>query len=375
MQPIQELVPWQSTENLLAYPVLTGPGARSAWRDLSKPFPRVVLLADAKVWELYRDSLPGMEALPRWEVSGGEGAKTWTQLGQVLDFLAQAGASRDSLLLTLGGGSISDLGGLAASLFKRGVAVAHLPTTLLGQVDASIGGKTAINLASGKNLVGSFHAPRFVLADPDFLPSLPQTEWQSGLGEVVKSAMLAQAPVWSWLGEQAEALRTPAAVDPETLARIVAACVVTKAQWIQPDPTESHARKALNLGHTFGHAIEHAAGFGQVPHGVAVAFGLRLAVAASARTGRLTRPELAGELDERLEALGLPLRWTDWLPPETSAPVPEWTLDALRAGMHHDKKGQAGAPRFVLPLDIGRVLWDVPLDPLVLDGLWAEFLG
>lgn len=370
MHPIQELVPWQSTENLLAYPVLTGAEARLAWRDLVRPFARVALVADEHVWALHGASMPGLEELPRHLVPAGEKAKTWAQLGSLLDFLGHAQASRDSLLLTLGGGSVSDLGGLAASLFKRGMAVAHIPTTLLGQVDAAIGGKTAVNLDAGKNLVGTFHAPRFVLADPAFLRTLSHEEWRSGLGEVVKSALLAKAPVWQTLDQHAQALRTPAGLGDEALSRLVAGCVVTKAQWIQPDPTENHARKALNLGHTFGHAIEHAAGYGRVPHGVAVALGLRLAVEASARSGRLADPQLPGRVETLLQRLALPLCWADC---EAGASEP-LTLDALRTGMHHDKKGAAGAARFVLPIDIGRVLWDVPLPADEVDALWRDVL-
>ena len=370
MHPVQELVPWDSTENLLSYPVLTGVNARLAWQDLSAPFDRVVVVADQAVWALHETHLGRLAEQPVHAVPGGESAKTWGQLQALLDFLAAQGCGRNSLLLTVGGGSISDLGGLAASLFKRGIAVGHLPTTLLAQVDASVGGKTAINLPAGKNLVGTFHAPRFVLADPRFLQTLPIDEWRSGLGEVLKSALLARKPLWRELGGDASRWATPEQAAGEEVSRLVAACVVTKAQWVQTDPTEANARKALNLGHTFGHALEHAAGYGQVPHGVAVAFGLRLALQASARTERLAHPGLIEDLDERLEQLGLPRVWSDWDPNQES-PL---SLEALRTGMRHDKKGAAGQARFVLPIDLGRVVWDVPLESDRVDALWEEVL-
>lgn len=368
MDSIQELAPWQSEENLLSYPVLAGPGAVRALEELTSPFSRVVCLADSRVWELHANSSELWQRWPSCLVPSGEACKEWSQLQRVLDFLADSGCDRKSLLVTFGGGSVSDLGGLAASLFKRGIAVAHAPTTLLAQIDASIGGKTAINLPAGKNLVGSFHAPQFVTADSNFLRTLPLDEWRSGLGEVVKTAMLARKPIWQLLQDKKQALRSAITPDADTLRELVAACVVTKAQWVQSDPEEAGSRKALNLGHTFGHAIEHAAGYGKVPHGIAVAMGLGLALEASARTKRLCAPRLTEELRVMLNDLEVPAQWHE----HSDAPL---TLKGLEQGMAHDKKGGVSDPRFVLPLDLGRAQWDVKLDAALIQSLWVEEFG
>src|SRR5690606_29429256 len=235
--------------------------------------PSAALVVDERVAELHAAPLaiPGLTVL---RVPAGEACKELAHLGHVLEALAAAGLERGSLVVTLGGGATSDLGGLAAALFLRGVDFVACPTTLLAMVDASVGGKTAINLGAGKNLAGVFHQPRSVLADVTTLATLPVAEWRSGLGEVLKTWLVEGAalePAMDALGAD------PRSASLDALTELVARCVEAKARVVVADPLEAGQRKALNLGHTFAHAIERVAGFGRVPHGVAVAVGLVLA--------------------------------------------------------------------------------------------------
>lgn len=358
-----------SAESLLTYPVLVGRGATQAAADLCRPFPKVALIVDETVLRLHRGKLGNLEYLPTYVLPSGESHKDWNQLGQVLEFMAEAGLSRDSLLLTFGGGMTGDMGGLAASLFKRGLSVGHMPTTLLAQVDASVGGKTAINLPAGKNLAGTFHPPRFVLADLDVLETQALHEWRSGLGEVVKTALLAKPPLFEELESAAQSIGDP--TGNEALESIVLACIRTKAQWVQADPTEQGSRKALNLGHTFGHAIEHALGYGVVPHGIAVAMGLTLAFRASRAAGVPVQEDLEARCAQLLQNLGLPRSWSEW---EGSALVPLDT-ESIMGGLAHDKKGAVAKPRFVLPQSLGKVLWDQKLDDSTLRKLIGDWLA
>ena len=363
MQPIQalpELDPvLDSVECALSYPVLVGKDARLALTEMAQPFDRVVCLVDARVKELHASNLAFLDGLPCLTIPGEEASKDWKTLAQVCDFLAESGCSRRSLLVCVGGGVTTDLGAFAASIFKRGMATAHVPTTLLAQVDASIGGKTAINLPQGKNLAGTFHAPQFVLTDPIFLSTLDKAEWQSGLGEMVKTALLARAPLWQDFTHLAPQLKDPTCAGSEGLTKMLRACIQTKAQWVQSDPTEQGSRKALNLGHSFAHAIEKAAGFGTLPHGLAVAMGLPLAVRISQLSERLLDNALPQQLGKVLTDLDLPTRWSQW----THDKKPDLTTEALNAALAQDKKGTYQNPRFVLPLEPGRVIWDVAVRP------------
>ncbi len=359
-----------SAESMLSYPVLVGAGAIEAATELCKPFQRMALVADKTVLELHGERLGGLRDLPIFELTPGEANKNWERLGEILEFMSTTELSRDSLLLTFGGGMTGDMGGLAASLFKRGIAVGHLPSTLLSQVDASVGGKTAVNLPAGKNLAGTFHPPRFVLADLDLLKTQSTNEWRSGLGEVVKTALLARAPLFEDLESVAPSLTEPGRANTKTLTSLVRACIRAKAQWVQADPTEQGSRKALNLGHTFGHAIEHAAGYGAVPHGIAVAMGMILAVRASRAHGTLLQEDLEERLTQLLRNLGLPCNWSEWSKGEQAA----LSVQSLIEGLAHDKKGQVAKPRFVLPQAVEKVLWDQELDPNTLSAIIEAWL-
>ena len=321
------------------------------------------LIADARAFELHGDKLANLAHLPRYLLRGGEASKNLSELERVLEFLSQADLDRSSTLFAFGGGVTGDMGGLAASLFKRGIDVVQIPTTLLAQVDASIGGKTAVNLAAGKNLAGTVHQPRTVVADVDTLATLPEEEHRSGLGEVVKTALIDGEKRLAELEAQAAAL---VAREPGALLRTVADCVRIKARVVAADPGEADARRVLNLGHTFGHAIEHAAGYGKIPHGVAVAVGLMLSLRASEAAGTLEDPALIERLAALLERLGLPANLESLRASNSVALEPA----ALMAGFQHDKKGAVGSPRFVLPrragsIDLDRTLPDATLHTLL----------
>ena len=359
-------------ETRAPYDVLVGPGALDAARGASDAHDGRALLVDRDVLELHRAALEPLLARPHLALEGGEDAKTLARLGEVLDFLVTTGLDRTGTLIVVGGGSVGDLGGLAASLYLRGIDWISVPTTLLAQVDASIGGKTAINLAAGKNLAGTFHQPRLVAAEPAFLGTLPAAELRSGLGEVLKTAILGDPVLFERLEEDAERVL---ACDRETLAEVVERCARVKGGVVARDERESGERAKLNLGHTFGHAIEHAAGFGTVPHGEAVGVGIALALEAASRLGLAEsdspgptgRTGLAGRTRALLERLGLP---------STLAAVRQRTglalpAEDLLAALRHDKKRRAGRIGFVLP----RALGDVATGQSVPDSLLAELFA
>ncbi len=338
------------------YSVWIGHGAMASLPEAVAGASGLALLADERVMVLHGAGLGELLEVPRLELAGGEEAKTLERLGQVLEFLAAAGLSRRSTLVTLGGGTIGDLGGMAASLFKRGLDVVHVPTTLLSQVDASVGGKTAINLEAGKNLAGTFHQPAAVFCDTKVLATLPGRERASGLGEVVKTALVGGEKDLASL--EARALDLGGG-DSDALAQAVAACVEIKARVVASDPTEQGPRRALNLGHTFAHAIEHAAGYGAVPHGIAVAAGIALALEVSAELGLLEDESLLGRVRTILSRIGLPASLAD-LRESSGEDLP---VDELLAGFAHDKKGAVGRPEFVLVRGPGDLLLGVSIDP------------
>jgi 3-dehydroquinate synthase len=279
---------------------------------------------------------PALAALPRHVLPPGEPSKNWDELGQVLATLDDAGLDRDGHVLAVGGGVVTDIAGLAASLHRRGVAWTAVPTTLVGQVDAALGGKTAVDHGGGKNTLGTFHFPARVVVDPRALASLPGRHLRAGLGEVLKSALLQ--------GEAALARVERLAPDDFRLARpeavaVIEACARHKAALVDEDPFDRGPRRLLNLGHTFGHAFE-AAAMPALLHGEAVAAGLLCA----ARLAHDLRPA-SEDLEARLRAV---LRRWD-LPDRLSLQVA-----AVEAQMRRDKKRAGGALRCVLPLAPGR---------------------
>jgi 3-dehydroquinate synthase len=255
---------------------------------------RVAVLTNPTVGGLYGrpvgDSLraAGFDATVI-EIPDGEEHKNLGTLATIYDRLIEAQLDRSSTLVALGGGVVGDVGGFAAATFLRGIAVVQLPTTLVAQVDSSIGGKTAVNHPAGKNLIGMFHQPRMVLADVEVLRSLPRREFVSGLAEVIKYAIILDPELFAFLETS---LPRVLEMDPEALTRVVAASCRLKAHVVSEDETESDYRSILNLGHTVGHAIESLTGYRQYLHGEAVAIGIEFATRLSAARGHCD-PELA----------------------------------------------------------------------------------
>lgn len=269
------------------------------------------------------------------ELDDGEPAKTLHGAEVLFERLAEAGLHRQDVLISVGGGAATDVVGFVASTFNRGMPVIHLPSSLLAQVDAAVGGKTAVNLERGKNLVGTFHQPIGVVCDVAILRSLPDDEFVSGLAEVVKYGLIADPSLLDLVTAGAQRLRE----DEDELRALVARSVAIKAGIVARDERDVGERAWLNYGHTFAHAIEHAAGYGSLRHGEAVALGMMAAAYTAEELGRLDRSEV--ETHERaLSAAGLP----------TTARL---DLDALEEAWSHDKKYRGGA-RFVLLSGIGR---------------------
>lgn len=274
----------------------------------------------------------------------GEGTKSWPQLATLMDRLLELEVERNDHVVALGGGVIGDLAGFAAAILKRGCHFVQIPTTLLAQVDSSVGGKTAINTAAGKNLVGAFHQPSFVLIDPASLESLPPRELGAGYAEVVKYGLIDDAAFFDWCEENGAAL-----LGGDKAARIhaIARSVAAKAAIVADDERETSGRRALlNLGHTFGHALEAETGFSDaLLHGEAVAAGMALAFRYSARLG-LCPADDAARVSAHLAAVGLP---HDLASAGVCAPG-----DRLVGHMLHDKKMSAGKLPFLLARGIGQ---------------------
>lgn len=272
-------------------------------------------------------------------VPRGEAAKRVGRLERLWQAFAAAGLGRDGGVVALGGGSVSDLAGFAAATWLRGVPWIAVPTTLLAQVDASVGGKTAVDLAAGKNLAGAFHQPAGVLVDPDVLRTLPARQRRNGLAEVVKTGFAVEASLWRWLEARLDALDQG---EPGALAGAVERSLAAKARVVRADPRErpGGARTALNFGHTLGHAIEAALGYRSLLHGEAIAIGMRAAAWLSVRAAGLA-PESHVRLEAALDHLGLPVR------------MPPIALAKLSNAMRQDKKRARGTVRWVLTPRIG----------------------
>jgi 3-dehydroquinate synthase len=300
---------------------------------------QVVLIADRRVDALHgaaaRRSLRGAAiAHTTLRVPPGERSKSAAMLARCWDACAAAALGRDGAIVALGGGVVGDLAGFAAATWLRGVPWVGVPTTLLAQVDSAVGGKTAIDLAAGKNLAGAFHQPVGVLVDSTLLATLPARHRRAGLAEVVKIAFACDAALFAWCERHADAL---AAGDPAVLARAVERAVRLKARVVQADERErpDGPRTALNLGHTTAHALERVLGYRGLLHGEAVALGLRVAADLSVRAAGLA-PEQRIRLEALLDHLGLPVR------------LPPVRVEALLAAMAHDKKRASGRVRWVL---------------------------
>jgi 3-dehydroquinate synthase len=346
------------------YDVRIGPGALAELGDAVGGRARIAVVSQAAVHPHATAALDILRAEGRaaagFTIADGETAKTLTTVETLCRGLARWGLHRTDAVVALGGGVVGDTVGLAAALYHRGVAVVQAPTTLLAMVDAAIGGKAAVNLPEGKNLVGAFHQPVAVVADVDTLATLPRADYRSGLGEVAKYALLPEgSAVAALLDEHAAAVRGR---DPAVLTDLVAACVAVKAAIVAADPEErTGGRATLNYGHTLAHALETTGSY-SLTHGDAVALGLVFAVTLASALGRVDRAAVA-RVRALLEGLGLPTR------------VPDGpTVDELLAVMGRDKKARAGLT-FVLPSPSGLTLVDDPPRASVEAALHAVGVG
>ena len=290
-------------------------------------------------------------------VEEGEQAKRWAVLEAVFDALLAGRLGRDSVIVALGGGVVGDLAGFAAAVYQRGIGYLQVPTTLLAQVDSSVGGKTAINHARGKNMIGAFHQPRAVIADVATLDTLPERELRAGLAEVIKHGAALDAAFFAWLESNIEALLRR---ERAALVHAVRRSCELKAAIVAEDEREAGARALLNFGHTFGHAIETASGYGAWLHGEAVAAGMVMAAELSARAGRLPAAD-AARLRDLVSRAGLPVA------PPPIDPARWLELMAL------DKKSARGRMRFVLLDALGSAALEGGIEePLVREVLSAS---
>ncbi len=344
-----------------AYDIHVGGGMLARAGELLKPLAKgvVPVVTDSHVADLHLPALTQALAQAGIEsraivMAPGEVSKSFAGLERLCGALLDMEIDRKGLVIALGGGVIGDLTGFAAGVLKRGVAFAQIPTTLLAQVDSSVGGKTAINAAQGKNLVGLFHQPRIVIADTALLATLPRRELLAGYAEVVKYGALGDAQFFEWLEQHAA---RALAGNETAIVRAVAHSCRMKADIVARDERETGDRALLNLGHTFGHALEAATGFSQrLIHGEAVAIGMVLAFDLSVKLG-LCPGQDAQRFRRHLQAVGLPSSIAD-------IPGARANAGELVRHMAHDKKVSDGKLTFILLRGLGQafITRDVPLD-------------
>jgi 3-dehydroquinate synthase len=342
------------------YEVVVGPlaNARRRLGELTRGRP-VPVVTDERIWTLHGAALGNLLPSEPIFVPEGEAAKCWEQLQRLVARFAELNLDRTSAVLAFGGGSVGDLTGLAASLFKRGCPVVHVPTTLLAQVDSAVGGKTAIDAEGQKNLVGTFHQPALVLADVALLDTLDGRQLRAGYAEVVKYALIGHQLLFDWLEEQRGAILSG---DRTMREEAVSQCIMAKARLVEADPEDRTGLRALlNLGHTFGHAIESAAGLGTVLHGEAVAVGMALALDFSVELG-LCPAEDAARVRRHLAAAALPTTLAETGVDRT----------ALLPLMGADKKNEGGRLRLVLTRGIGDAFLAPDVEPERLAGFLAS---
>jgi 3-dehydroquinate synthase len=332
--------------------------ARPAIDMIARAGRRIAIVTDSN---LARAQAPALHALfagaPVLELSPGEETKTLSELGCVLDFMAAQRLDRASVLVAAGGGVIGDLAGFAAASYLRGIDFLQIPTTLLSMVDSSVGGKTGVNLLAGKNLVGAFHQPRAVFIATGKRATLPARDLAAGMAEVIKYGLLADAALFAQLE------RVPLTPASPALAPVIRRCCEIKARIVESDERElarEGGRALLNLGHTFGHAIEQASGYGVYLHGEAVAIGLAAAARLSEKLALIPAAGIArGE--RALEAHALPVRLRDPLP-----------MNALMTAMTRDKKARASVLRFVVMNQIGDSATRSDIAPALVGQVWRE---
>ena len=327
-----------------SYPISIGSGLL-AQRDLFTQAirgRRVMIVTNETVAPLYlqrlQQTLDGYQ-LDACVLPDGEAYKTLDSFGQIMTALLEGGHGRDTTIVALGGGVIGDLAGFAAASYQRGVAFIQIPTTLLSQVDSSVGGKTGVNHPLGKNMIGAFYQPKAVIIDTDCLATLPRRELSAGLAEVIKYGIIWDAEFFEWLERNIAGLL---ALDASLLIQAILRCCSIKADVVSQDETETGVRALLNLGHTFGHAIESEQGYGNWLHGEAVAAGTMLAARTALQLGLLNQAQVM-RIRTLLAAAELPL----------SAPA-DMDFPVFMRHMMRDKKVLAGKLRLILPTNIGQ---------------------
>jgi 3-dehydroquinate synthase len=317
------------------------------------------VVTTADVFKLHGKSLHQAIAAYKHKVlffPGGEPNKRLTQLEALAEQMILAGGDRSSVVVAFGGGIVGDVAGFLAAIFMRGIPVVQVPTTLLAQVDAAVGGKTGVNLVSGKNLLGSFHQPLAVLVDPNVLGTLPEREYRAGLYEIIKCGVIRDAELFAVMDQCSAAVR---AQEPATLERIIAAAVRIKAEVVTADEREGDLRRILNFGHTFGHSLEAETHYERFLHGEAIAWGMHAATILAEKTGHLPASD-AASIRNVISKYG---------------PIPALEgIDAgrLAARLRSDKKTIQGKVHFVLPTRIGDVAIVSGVDDqLVLESIQA----
>lgn len=350
-----------------SYAVHFAPLASAAMhlREAGLDGPRALVVTDETVGPLHLDRLADALRGDGWSVEAtavppGEGSKSLDQLSALYDWALGLGIDRQTPLLALGGGVVGDLAGFAAATLLRGIPLVHLPTTTISQVDSAIGGKTGTNHATGKNLVGAFHQPRLVLADPATLDTLDERAFRSGLAEAVKHALISDPALADRLDHEWDALLDR---QRDVVAPLLRDAAAVKARVVEADEQEAGERAFLNFGHTFGHAMEKVAGYGTLTHGEAVGLGMRAALhlSASLRLGRVA------------EDLG-PFAEADRLVARLRPPVPDLDVDALMTATQSDKKRTAQGVRYVVLDEVGQARLAADVDETVLRAAWRYAL-
>jgi 3-dehydroquinate synthase len=347
-----------------SYPILIGPSLLTEPGLLARHLPArdLLLVSNTTVAPLYADRVRA--ALPDRRIvdvrlPDGEQYKTMEYVSRVLDVLVANRFSRDAMVLALGGGVVGDLAGFSAACYQRGIAFAQLPTTVLAQVDSSVGGKTGVNHPGGKNLIGAFHQPAAVFADTDTLRTLPARELRAGLAEVVKYGLVFDPVFLDWIEANVDGLLK---LDDAALAHAIYRSCELKADVVRRDEREAGDRALLNLGHTFGHAIETATGYTEWLHGEAVAAGMLIAADMSARLGLLPREDVQ-RVRELLLRIGLPVE------------APKFGADRAFNYMSVDKKVKSGRIRLILLEKLGAARFTADYADETLQGTLKAHFG
>ncbi|HET6932186.1 MAG TPA: 3-dehydroquinate synthase [Candidatus Acidoferrum sp.] len=327
------------------YSVVCGSGAiANAQQEIARlgKFSSVHILSSPPVWHVLekkiRSGIPARVAPFVHLFDDAESEKNLQSVEGLAQSLVAAGADRHALIVAIGGGVVGDVGGFVAATYLRGVSLAHVPTTLVAQVDSAIGGKTGVNLPEGKNLIGAFYPPRLVIADPELLATLPGREFRGGLAEVIKYGVIADARLFAFLEKQMDAILRRHA---RALERVIQRSIAIKAQVVSKDEKESGLREILNFGHTFGHALESVTRYRHFQHGEAIAWGMMCAA--------LLGHEVAGTPADVVSRIVALVRQIGPLPPWPDA-APREMMDAMRS----DKKARGGKLRFVLAKKLGQ---------------------